>query len=36
MKKLVLLMACAFFFFFFQAQEIDNPDIVVLSMSTID
>ena len=36
MKKLVLLMACAFFATTIQAQEIDNPDIVVLSMSTID
>ena len=36
MKKLVLFMACAFFATTIQAQEIDNPDIVVLSMSTID
>ena len=36
MKKLVLLMACAFFATTIHAQEIDNPDIVVLSMSTID
>ena len=36
MKKLVLFMACAFFATTIHAQEIDNPDIVVLSMSTID
>ena len=29
-------MACAFFATTIHAQEIDNPDIVVLSMSTID
>lgn len=36
MKKLVLLMACAFFATTIQAQEIDNPDIVVLSKTTLD
>ena len=36
MKKLVLLMACALFASNIQAQEIDNPDIVVLSKTTLD
>lgn len=36
MKKLVLLAACALFASNIQAQEIDNPDIVVLSKTTLD
>ena len=36
MKKLVLLAACALFASNIQAQEIDNPDIVVLSKTTVD